>query len=39
VLKLPNYKILDMTFVEAVKINSSLGRIGGDKWVAPKTGE
>ena len=39
VLKLPNYKILNMTFVEAVKINSSLGRIGGDKWVAPKTDE
>jgi len=40
VLKLPNYKILDMTFVEAVKINSSLGRIGGDKWAsADKTGE
>ncbi len=32
VLKLPNYKILDITFVEAVKINSSLGRIGGGKW-------
>ena len=32
VMKLPNYKILDITFIEAVKINSSLGRIGGDKW-------
>ena len=32
VLKLPNYKILDLTFIEAVQINSSLGRIGGDKW-------
>ncbi len=32
VLKLPNYKILDMTFIEAVKINSSLGRIGGARW-------
>jgi uncharacterized membrane protein len=40
VLKLPNYKILDLTFVEAVKINSSLGRIGGDKWgSADKIGE
>lgn len=40
VLKLPNYKILDLTFVEAVQINSSLGRIGGDKWVsADKTDE
>jgi uncharacterized membrane protein len=32
VMKLPNYKILDISFIEAVKINSSLGRIGGDKW-------
>lgn len=32
VLKLPNYKVLDMTFVDAVKINTSLGRIGGQKW-------
>ena len=23
---------LDMTFVEAAKINTSLGRVGGDKW-------
>jgi len=33
VLKLPNYKVLDMTFVDAVKINTSLGRIGGQKWL------
>lgn len=32
VMKLPNYKILDISFIEAVKINSSLGRIGGEKW-------
>lgn len=32
VLKLPNYKKLDMTFVEAAKVNTSLGRVGGDKW-------
>ena len=27
------YKKLDMTFMEAVKINTSLGKIGGEKWV------
>jgi uncharacterized membrane protein len=32
VMKLPNYKILDMKFADAVKINTSLGRINGDKW-------
>ncbi len=32
VMKLPNYKILDMSFADAVKINTSLGRIGGGKW-------
>ena len=32
VMKLPNYKILDMSFSDAVKINTSLGRINGDKW-------
>jgi hypothetical protein len=32
VLKLPNYKILDISFMDAVKINTSLGRINGDKW-------
>lgn len=32
VFKLPNYRKLDMTFVEAAKINTSLGRVGGDKW-------
>ena len=32
VFKIPSYKKLDMTFMEAVKINTSLGKIGGDKW-------
>jgi len=32
VFKLPNYRKLDMTFMEAVKINTSLGKIGGKKW-------
>jgi len=32
VMKLPNYKILDMTFADAVKINTSLGRLNGSKW-------
>jgi len=32
VMKLPNYRILDMTFMDAVKINTSLGRINGNKW-------
>ena len=32
VFKLPNYRKLEMTFVEAAKINTSLGRVGGDKW-------
>jgi uncharacterized membrane protein len=32
VLKLPNYTILDISFMDAVKINTSLGRINGDKW-------
>lgn len=32
VFKLPNYRKLDMTFVEAAKINTSLGRVGGDRW-------
>jgi uncharacterized membrane protein len=32
VIKLPNYRKLDMTFMEAVKINTSLGKIGTDKW-------
>lgn len=32
VFKLPKYRKLDMTFIEAVKINTSLGRVGGDKW-------
>jgi hypothetical protein len=31
-MKLPNYKILDMSFADAVKINTSLGRINGNKW-------
>lgn len=32
VLKLPNYRKLDMKFIDAVQINTSLGRINGDKW-------
>ncbi len=32
VFKLPNYRKLDMTFIEAAKINTSLGRVGGEKW-------
>ena len=32
VMKLPNYRKLDMTFMDAVQINTSLGRINGDKW-------
>lgn len=32
VMKLPNYRKLDMKFIDAVKINTSLGRINGDKW-------
>ncbi len=32
VFKLPNYRKLDMTFMEAVKINTSLGKIGGFAW-------
>lgn len=32
VFKLPNYRKLDMTFIQAAKINTSLGRVGGDKW-------
>jgi uncharacterized membrane protein len=32
VMKLPNYKVLDMSFADAVKINTSLGRINGNKW-------
>lgn len=32
VFKLPNYKKLDMTFLEAAKINTSLGRVGSDRW-------
>jgi hypothetical protein len=30
---LPNYRKLEMTFVEAAKINTSLGRVGGDRWL------
>jgi len=33
VFKLPNYRKIDMTFIEAAKINTSLGRVGGDKWI------
>jgi uncharacterized membrane protein len=33
VLKLPNYRIVDIKFSDAAKINSSLGRIGGEKWI------
>lgn len=32
VMKLPNYRRLDMTFMDAVKINTSLGRINGNAW-------
>ena len=32
VMKLPHYKKLNMTFMDAVKINSSLGRINGHTW-------
>ena len=32
VMKLPNYTKLDMTFMDAVQINTSLGKIGGNKW-------
>jgi len=32
VFKLPNYRKLDMTFIDAAKINTSLGRVGGGKW-------
>lgn len=32
VMKLPNYRMLDMTFADAVKINTSLGKIGGKLW-------
>ena len=36
VMKLPNYKRLDMTFMDAVKINTSLGRINGNAWKEKK---
>lgn len=36
VFKLPNYKKIDMTFLEAVKINTSLGKVGGEKWKVTK---
>ena len=32
VMKLPNYRKLDMTFMDAVQINTSLGKIGGSRW-------
>lgn len=32
VMKLPNYKRLNMSFMDAVKINTSLGRINGEAW-------
>lgn len=32
VMKLPNYRKLDMSFMDAVKINTSLGRINGGSW-------
>lgn len=32
VMKTKNYTFLDMKFMDAVKINTSLGRINGDKW-------
>lgn len=36
VMKLPNYRRLDMTFMDAVKINTSLGRINGNAWKEKK---
>ena len=36
VMKLPNYRKLDMSFMDAVKINTSLGRINGDAWKEKK---
>lgn len=32
VMKLPNWEKLNMSFIDAVKINTSLGRINGDRW-------
>jgi len=32
VMKLPNFRKLDITFIDAVQINTSLGRINGSKW-------
>lgn len=32
VMKTDNYKVLDMTFMDLVQINTSLGRINGNKW-------
>jgi uncharacterized membrane protein len=32
VMKLPNYKVIDMSFSDAIKINTSLGRINGQVW-------
>jgi uncharacterized membrane protein len=32
VFKLPKYRKLDMSFIDAVKINTSLGRVNGGKW-------
>lgn len=32
VLKLPNWRKLEMTFVDAVKINTSLGKVNGGQW-------
>lgn len=38
VLKTKAYKKLDITFMEAVQINTSLGRLGGDKWTTTPKG-
>jgi uncharacterized membrane protein len=32
VIKTKNYKFVNMKFIDAVKINTSLGRVNGDKW-------
>ena len=32
VMKTKNYKVLDMSYLDLIQINTSLGRISGDKW-------
>lgn len=36
VMKLPNYRKLEISFLDAVQINTSLGRINGSKWKEEK---